>query len=895
MAWYHRILNIARSNQVSRDIDREVAFHLAERTDELVSRGIPREEARRQAQRQFGNATTQRERTRAADLAEWVQSVVGDLRYAVRGLWRTPVFTVAAVVSLGLGVGANTAIFTLIDTLLIRPLPVEQPNELYLVTGDSTDTDGYFTNPLWEQIRDRQTAFSSIGAFTGANLNLADGGEARRVRGAMVSGDFFPTFVVRPALGRLLTSADDKRGCAGVAVLGYRFWQTEYAGARDAVGKVLRLSGHPVEIVGVAAEEFRGVDVGREPDIYLPLCSSDLINDTPGNLDRRTRWFLRAIGRLRPEVTPAQAKVRLATVSSAVFAETLPSEYSAEGQKDYLKRTLYLHPASRGVSEARTQLGKPLYALMVAVGLVLLIACANVANLLLSRAEARQHELAIRQAIGAARTRLVRQLLTESTILALLGATAGVIVAQWGAPALVSLIQRDTGQNAVSLDLSLNMRLLSFALAVTTATVLLFGVAPAWRATRVSAQASMKAQGRGVLGGHSRWSFGKALVMVQVALSLVLMVGAALFVGTFRRLSEVNPGFKSEGVLLADVDLRRTGLKGESVRELRSQILERSRAIPGVVSSSSMDIAPVSGSSWNEGVVVDGFTPSNDQETVTFFNEVGDAYFSTMGTRFLGGRDFNAGDHTGTSNVSIVNDAWARRFLRDANPVGRTYRLKMRDTLSAPYTIVGVVENAKYQTLREAPEPVAYLPASQAREAAFHTTLVFRTRGEPMSSAGAVRRAMDSVNPALVLDFSTMSGVLSQSLQGERMLAILTTVFGGLAALLAMVGLYGVMAYAVARRRAELGVRIALGAGRERVVRLVLGDVAAVVGVGVVAGGAIALATTRFVSSLLYGMQSTDAMAYLVSIGLLSAAALCAGLVPAWRAAGVDPMIALRE
>ncbi|MFN8574709.1 MAG: ABC transporter permease [Gemmatimonadaceae bacterium] len=895
MAWYHRILNITRSNQLSRDIEREVAFHLAERTDELVARGVPREQAIRQAQRQFGNTTSQRERTRSADLAEWVQSVAGDLRYAVRGLWRTPVFTVAAVASLGLGVGANSAIFTLIDSLLIRPLPVERPNELFLVTGDSMDANGYFTNPLWEQIRDRQTAFVSVGAFTGANLNLSDGGEARRVNGAMVGGDYFPTFAVRPAVGRLFTSADDRRGCSGVAVLGYRFWQREYAGSRDAVGKILRLSGHPVEIVGVASEDFRGVDVGREPEIYLPLCSSDLINDTPGALDRRTRWFLRAIGRVRPDLTPAQAGARMKSMAKAVYAETLPSEYSVENQKDYLTRGLYLKPASRGVSDMRTTLGKPLYALMVAVGLVLLIACANVANLLLSRAEARQHELAIRQAIGAARMRLVRQLLTESAILALLGAVAGVVLAQWGAPSLVRLIQPNAGQDAMSLDLSLNMRLLGFALAVTTATVVLFGVAPAWRATRISAQASMKAQGRGVLTGHSRWSFGKSLVMLQVALSLVLMVGAALFVGTFKRLSNVNPGFKPEGILLADVSLRRTGLTGEAVREMRRQILDRSRAVPGIVAASSMDVTPVSGSSWNDMVRVDGFTPKKDDDAVTFFNEVGDAYFNTMGTRFLGGRDFNDADRTGAPNVSIVNDAWARRFFGNASPVGRSYRLQLRDTLSAPYTIVGVVENSKYRTLREAPEAVAYLPATQAREAAFHTTLVLRARGEPMSAVAAVRRAMEEVNPAIVLDFNTMTRILSESLQSERLLAVLTSAFGALAALLAMVGLYGVMAYAVARRRAELGVRIALGAGRERVVRLVLGDVATVVGIGVLAGGTVALATTRFVASLLYGMPPTDVTAFLVSIALLSLAALCAGLVPAWRAASVDPMIALRE
>ncbi|MFN8582102.1 MAG: FtsX-like permease family protein [Gemmatimonadaceae bacterium] len=441
----------------------------------------------------------------------------------------------------------------------------------------------------------------------------------------------------------------------------------------------------------------------------------------------------------------------------------------------------------------------------------------------------------------------------------------------------------------------MNLRLLGFATFAATATVLLFGVAPAWRATRVDAQSAMKAQGRGLLEGQSRWTVGKGLVVVQVALSLMLLVGAGLFLRTFRQLAHVNPGFEPAPVLLVDVDLRKTTKEDEGLRELRRLLFERVRAVPGVLAASTVDITPVSGSSWNEELTVDGYAPKNDQDAVTWFNEISDGFFGAMGTRMLSGRDFNATDGVQSPHVAIVNDAWARHFFGNASPLGREFKTKNGDSLSPPFTIIGVVENTKYRSMREIDEPVGYFPASQAKSPSPRTTLVLRMRGDPMAGRGAVQRAITSVHPSIVLDFSTLSQVVADSLRRERLLAVLIVAFGAVAALLAALGLYGVMAYSVARRRSELGMRLALGAGRERVIRMVLGDVTRVVGLGVVAGGVGAWLASRAIASLLYGTSPTDPWTYAGAGLLLAVAALLAGLVPAWRAASVDPMIALRE
>ncbi len=908
MAWHHRIFNIFRSNRISRDIEREMEFHIAERVDDLRRAGMTEAEARRLARRQFGNETAQRERARGADISEWVQSIAGDARYALRALRHSPAFAFVTIVSLGLGIGANTTIFTLLDAVLLRRLDVARPEELAYVSYSETRKDrngriqgpgssagDYFTNPLWEQIRDRQNAFSSVTAFGETIFNLADGGEARRVPGTYVSGDYFNTFAVIPAAGRLFTRADDTRGCTGLAVLSYRFWQREYSSRPDAVGSTIRLSGQPFEIAGITDKSFRGPDVGREADVYVPICSQAIIRGSQNNLDHRSSWWLRILGRLASDVDVKQAGARMAVIARPVFEQAVPQNWRAEDKQQFVTRKLSVGAAEHGFSDIRDRYGPALLALMAGVVLILLIACANVANLLLSRAEARHRELAIRLAIGAGRQRLLRQLLTESMVLAMAGAATGLVLAQYGTHALVALMNPPDTTNLVTLDLTLNVRLLAFTILAATLTVVLCGLFPAWRATRVSAQSAMKAQARGVVEGHSRFRLGKALVAAQVALSLVMVVAAGFLIGTFRNLSALKPGFSAENVLLVTVDLRRTGIPTDGISTVHRQTLDRVRALPGVVKASSAELTPVGNSTWNDEIIVDGFTPKSMEDAVTWFNEVSEDYFATMQTRIIAGRDFTASDVPGGEKVAIVNDAWARKFFGNNSALGRQFRVRAGDQLLPPYTIVGVVENAVYRSLRDAVEPTAYLAHSQNASPGPIRTLELRAQGDPRTLIPAVRSAMRETHSLIVLEFKPLARQLADSLQRERLLAILSGLFGSVALALAILGLYGVMSYSVARRRNELGVRIALGAVRARVIRLVLSEVGFVVIVGVIIGAVGARIATTQVASFLYGAEPADPVVYVAAALLLAAVALLAGLIPAWRASRVDPIEALRE
>ncbi|MDQ3950595.1 MAG: ABC transporter permease, partial [Gemmatimonadota bacterium] len=798
------------------------------------------------------------------------------------------------------GIGANTAIYTLIDAVMVRPLPVPRPEELVQINGGPDNQSGIFNNPLWEQLRARQSGMTVIAAFGETSFDLAERGESRRVAGLFVSGDYFRLFGMHPAAGRLLGPGDDVRGCPPVAVLSNGFWRSEY-GSRDVVGRSIALDGTRFEIVGITSGAFTTPEVGQDARIMVPLCAVELIREK-GRLDARSDWWMRVIGRRDPAVSIEQLGARLAAIAPAAYAATIPPGASTYTRASYATRTFGVVPAGTGLSVLRVRYAGALLTLMGAVALVLLIACANVANLLLARAAARQREVAIRLAIGAGRRRLARQLLTESTLLALVGALAGLLVAHWATRGLVALISTDSAP--LALDLSPNRRTLGFTVLVASVTAALFGLVPAWRATRVDPQTAMKATGRGVAEGHARFTLGKALVTAQVALSLVLVVGAGLLVGSLRKLSTQAPGFRSDGVLIVDANLRRANISPDQLPRARRELLEWARTIPGVRSASTVSITPVSGYGWNDVLIVDGFTPGGDvDDAQSWFNEVSDGYFATLETRLLAGRDFDASDVPGSGKVAIVNDAAARHYFGTSSVLGRQFRTQVGDSASVPYTIVGVVENAKYNNLREETRRVVYLPASQSTKPEPQVTFVVRagggagagTDGDPLALVPAVRRAILTAQPAALLEFRPLSRQVAMSLQRERVLGVLSGLFGAVALLLSMLGLYGVMSYAVARRRNEIGVRIALGAARARVVRLVLGDVARVVAVGVVIGGAGALASGKLVKSFLYGLEPTEPTVMVFAALLLGVVSLAAGGVPAWRAARLDPVEALRE
>jgi putative ABC transport system permease protein len=889
MGWARRFVNVFRSERLTREIERELEFHVAERADELRAAGMSAAAAKHEARRRLGHYTLQKERTRDMDVLAWLDTVRGDVRYGVRSLIASPGFSLVAIVSLALGIGANTAIFGLIDAVLLKSLPVQRPEEL--VQLELRDGNVTWPNPLWEQVRDRQQVFSGAAAYSEQQFDLSQGGEARPVLGSYVAGDFFRMLGVRPELGRLFTADDDRRGCPAVTVLGASFWSSEFGGGADVVGRTVMLNGRPFEIIGVADPAFHGVNVGRQIQLYVPICAEAIIAGPRSGLDQRSRWYLQVLARPRSGVTLAEVNTHLASIAPASYEATLPEQYPPHHAEEYLKGTIAAAPAASGTSELRTQYSRALLVLMALVGIVLLIACANVANLLLARAAARQREIAVRLAIGAGRVRILRQLLTESLLLAGISALLGVAIAVWCSRALIALLS--TSRNEVFLDLPLDLRLLGFTLATATIAALIFGLAPAWRSGREDPQNALRAGARGVVAGAARFSARKALVVAQIALSLAMVVAAGLLLGTFRTLWTASPGFERENVMLVNVDLPDEIDVLERQRAVYDPLLDQIRALPAVQSAALVQMTPVGRARWNDLVFVDGHAAAAEPDRLSNMNQVGDGYFTTLGTRILQGREFTKSDVPGGPGVAVVNEEFARYFFGTPSVVGRTFR--MGSESEAPLQIVGVVENTKYQSLREEPQRIAYLAWNQAEERAFLLHFAVRIRGDERAVRGAIVDAAERLEPTLALHFTMLERQVSDSLARERMLATLSAFFGGLALLLAMIGLYGIMAYNVTRRRNEIGLRIALGSARGRVLRMILGEAGWLIGAGLVLGTACAWAGTRLVESFLYGVAPHDARTLLGSAVLLGVIGVTACAVPAWRASRVEPMAALRD
>jgi putative ABC transport system permease protein len=818
------------------------------------------------------------------------------IRYALRSLAKSPGFTTVAILSLALGIGANTAIFSLVDAVMLRALPVAEPHELARVTAGAPG-GADFTNPVWEEIRDRQDVFAGSFAYADQRFDLANGGESRPVAGSWVSGGFFSTLGVAAAAGRLLTLADDHRTCPAITVLSHGFWQSEFGGDPAAVGRTISLNGHAFEIVGVAAAGFFGFEVGRSTQLFAPLCARAVLEPPNGGLDDHSFWFLRIAGRLNDGVSADQAHARLEALAPAVFTATALPGWDDGRRAGYLRNSLGAEAAPNGYSDLRGQYERALKALMVVVGLVLLIACANVANLLLARSTARSREMAIRQAIGAGRGQLVRQLLTESLILAVAGAAAGIAFAAWASELLVAFLSG--GNDTVSLDVSINLRVLLFTGSVAVGTALLFGLVPARRSTRVDPQAAMKANDRTIAEGHTRFSLSKALVVGQITISLVLVVAAGLLLGSFRKLATLDPGFDSEGVLVADLDLRSGGYAEGEMASVKRGILERLRATPGVREASTSEIVPVSGAGWNGRIEVEGFVPQGERDDFVFFNGVSDRFFETMATPLLAGREFTADDRAGSPPVAVINEAMATKFFGGRNPVGE--RISMATPGEPPVVlehsveVVGVVRDTKYGSLREDTEELIYLPATQSGPAGPGLKLVLRGDGAAEALMPIVTQVVAQTNPRISIRYSVLADDIANTLSRERLLATLSGFFGGLALLLAVVGLYGTMAYSVARRRSEIGIRMALGADRGRLIRMVLREAGRLIAAGLLLGSFLAVLSSRLVASFLYGLEPNDPITLALSVLTLATVAFAAGSLPAWRAAGVDPMTALRE
>lgn len=827
----------------------------------------------------------------------WEDEMFQDLRFGVRMLRKNKSFTIVAILSLALGIGANTAIFQLLDAVRLRTLPVKAPQELAVIKMSDMKgaRGGVFrepsvTNKLWELIRDRQQAFSGIFAWGTDSANLAPGGEVRPAQLLYVSGNFFNTLGVLPARGRLLTTTDDQRGCAAPGVvISNAFWQREYAGDVNVIGRKLTLSEHPMEIIGVAPANFFGMEVGRSFDLALPICASPLVRGNSRMLDSGIIWWLTVNGRLKPGWSLEQATAHLQSISPGIFETGLPANYPPVSVKDYLASRLEAGPAGSGVSQLRENYEQPLWLLMAIGGLVLLIACANLANLLLARASAREREIAARYALGASRGRLIRQLLVESLLLAGVGAALGAVLALVLSRFLVGFLS--TRDNPVFLNLVPDWRMLGFASGLAVLTCLLFGLVPSLRATRLEAASVLKASGRGMTASRERFSLRRLLVVTQVALSLVLVAGALLFSRSLTNLMTVNKGFSEEGVLIATVNFQNLKLPLDRNQAFKDQILDRIRATPGI-EAAAPGMIPFRDSGSNT-VWMDGTDASQGKEVSR--SRIGLDYFKTLKVPLLAGRDFDARDREGAPNAAIVNEAFARQLLNGANPVG--HRFWVEATPGDPeklYEIVGLVGDTKYGDLREAFGPIVYDNAAQITGSGPGANIFMRTRLSQGESVTAVTRALNEINPAITVSFQGFKPMIEATILRERLMATLSIFFGLLALVLACIGLYGILSYGVASRTNEIGIRIALGAQRRNVSWLILREALWLVSVGVAVGLPLIVVSTRLAGTLLFGLTPTDPASLVFAALLMLAVAIVAGYLPSRRATRVDPIVALR-
>jgi len=889
-----RWVRLFRKRALDNQLDSELRFHVEQQTADNIAAGMSPTEARRRALAQFGGLEYIKEETRDARGTHFVDTLLQDIRFAVRLLRKTPLMTSIALLSLALGIGANTAIFSLIDAVMLRMLPVQNPEQLAQVgfyQPTSTQLNHTVTNPIWEQVRDHQDVFSGVFAWSPRIFDLADGGEENDINGIYASGDYFTVLGVRPAAGRLLTTSDDVRGCSGVAVLGYGFWQSRYAGAQSAIGSSIRLNGHYFPIIGVSQRGFSGTDVGTPFNVAIPICAAAILGRS---LDMRDGWWLSVIGRLQPRMTIERADARMKVLSAPLFGAVVPQDWSAKSQDIFRKDTFALNPASTGVfGGIRRRYGQPLEILMLVVGLVLLIACANIASLLLARAAARQKELVLRMSLGASRARLIRQVLTESIVLSVAGAILGVFFARWGSALLVRFVSTD--QSQVFLNLKMDGRVLAFTIVIAVLCGGLFGILPALRSTRLEAISAMKEGSAQTSRGRAHSASARWIVAAQVALSLILLVGAGLFIRTFTNLMTVNAGFDPNNVLLTETNVHSAGLPDAALAPLYGQMLAKLQALPGVVSASQCLLYPLSsGDEWNFDVSVPGYQPPNGVQPLVYLNWVTPGYFSTMRTPLLEGRVFAARDSADSTPVVVINQLLANTYFRGQDPIGKHIQLGGPEIGDKPLEIIGVVQNAKRDSLDQDFLSTAYVPLAQIHSLREDTTFEIRTATTPGALIPAVREAMASANKSASLGFSTLKQQADDSVAQQRLMAVLSGFFGGLALLLTAIGLYGVMAYVVTQRTHEIGIRMALGAQRRSIVRLVMRDAAIVLLAGIAAGLLGSVWIARLVRQFLFGLTPNDPWTIALAVAAMVAVALLATWIPARRAMRVDPMVALR-
>ena len=903
-----RLRFLLRRAQYERELDEELQHHLALRAEE-------------QWPTPFGNITLLKEDSRAMWTWTFWEQFAQDLRYGLRAMAANKLFTAMAVLSLALGIGANTAIYSFMDAVLLRSLPVRNPGELVILKWRSAGRSGpprgimgtmyrdgggsispNFPFPAVATLDPKHTALSTLFTYASAfQINLVAEGQAELVHGVFASGGYFPGLGVTPAAGRLILDEDDRAGAPPVAVLSYSYWQRRYAANPAAIGKQLLVNNVPFTIVGVSAPGFFGLDAGQDPPVFLPLHSSPLLTPKPAEEEKR-RFFNRnffwveMMGRLKPGVSLQQAQTQLA----GEFGQYAESTVTKPEQRAGLPK-LRLEEGASGIDSLRRQYSKPLLVLMTMVGLILTIACANIANLLLARATARRREMAIRLSMGAGRMRVIRQLLTESVLLSLSGGALGLLVALGGIRFITLLLGNRNGQ--AILRAGLDWPVLGFTFALAVATGIVFGLAPALQATKVDLAPALKEVRAGAAHVRTRrfgFRFGlsRVLVVAQIAISLLLVIAAGLFVHTLANLRAVELGFNQENLLIFKLNARQAGYKDAALANFYANLADRFRVLPEVRGAGLAEF-PLAAHYWNEtGLTVPGLPatglPATGKPLSTPIVSADQSFLNTMQIPVLLGRGLEAHDMQ-SPRVAVVSEEFAKQFFAGQSPIGR--RIGLGGEKPTPdIEIVGVVRNSRYNSLRNENPPVVYVPYTQDMKALGGMTYVVRTAGNPLALANTVRQIVHQASAAVpVADVTTQAATIDETIRQERTFADLCTCFAVLALLIAGVGLYGTMAYAVARRTGEIGIRMALGAQRGKVIWMVLREVLVLASVGLALGLVTAWETAHFVASFLFGIKPNDPLSIGLSIAVLVAAAVAAGYAPAWRAARIDPMVALRH
>ncbi|HTQ84583.1 MAG TPA: ABC transporter permease [Candidatus Solibacter sp.] len=889
------IRSLFRRDAVETEMNDELRFHLERQTEKNVAAGMGREEAARRARIELGGMEQVREECRDARGTRLLETLMQDLRYAIRTLRRNPGFVAVGVISLALGIGANAAIFSLMDAVLLSRLPVRHPEELVVLSTLNADSEieTSFSYPMYRHLRDENEVFAGVIARGGAQFNMSYHGVNERVSGELVSGNYYDVLGVRPYAGRLFSQQDDVTpGAHRVVVISYGFWQRRFGRDPSIIGQTILLDEQPMTVIGIAPKEFYGTSLTSDMDVRVPMMMTLVFKPVPNNrMESFRHQWLDVMARRKGGVTLEQAQASVEVLHHQILAaqeQQLPADTPASRRKRFLERRMQLLSGAQGGGALQREMSRPLLLMFAATGMVLLILCANLANLSLAKAAARGQEVAVRLALGAGRRRLLRQWLTESVLISLGGALASVLVAVWGKAALVSFVPAEVRHN---LESPLGWRVFGFMLLVGAGAGILTGLAPAVRAARSAPGDALKGDPRAYAQSSGVRRVLSSLIVLQVALSLPLLIGAGLFVRSLENLEGMDAGFTKENILLASMNPALNGYTQEKIHGLYAGLLAEARALPGVKSASLTTITPISGG-WDQlNVVVAGYQPREGEDMHPNWGAVSPGYFESLGIPLVAGRDFTEQDGAGAPKVAIINETMSRYFFKGENPLGRKIGLEQ-----VPDTeIVGVVRDSKYTNLREKPRRHMYMPVMQ-QDQLFDLTLAARTAGDPRAVVDTIRAAAGRVDPHLPLyDITTLESQIDDSLIEDRMVAWLSSLFGAVALLLSAVGLYGVVAYTTETRTREIGIRMALGALPGRILGMFLRQMSYLVVIGMALGVAAAVGTSRAIGSMLFGVRPMEPSIYLLAGVLLAACAGLAAYLPARRATHLDPVVTLRH